>query len=364
MSPASIPAYVGCRTTRDRHAAGRGLTTWAVPDDAGAAPAAPWVPTALVAAVNPSYLLLDQPRRLLWALHGDQGECSVYRVADSGHPEHLATVSTGGRNPVHLALPRPDLLLIANYATGTIADLPLHDDGLPSAPPTLLRLPGHAGPHRTQQGSSHPHQILIDPERQVVWVPDKGLDRVFAVALSETGVRIVGELRTPPGSGPRHAVVHPRRPLLYLAEELSSTVSVHRVDGPHLETLARFTTRGVAAARDNTAAGIVLTPDARMLLVSNRGDDTIACFHVDDSGSLSTAGTVPARAAGPRFIALTPDGSQLIVAGELSHELVALDLAPGVLPHTPRVVAETGSPTCVVFADPSRPTSDLMGASS
>jgi 6-phosphogluconolactonase (cycloisomerase 2 family) len=53
----------------------------------------------------------------------------------------------------------------------------------------------------------------------------------------------------------------------------------------------------------------------------------------------------------PRFFALSPDGAALFVANEEGHNIVrfAVDRQSGRLSQ-PAVVAETGSPTSIVFA--------------
>lgn len=361
-------AYVGCRTTAERSASGLGLTTWAT---FGETTAEPWALLDTAPAVNPSYLYLDAgpvnpDRAVLWAVHGDFGEVTAYRLDDPARPSVVSTLSTGGRNPVHLGLSRPDTLLVANYATGTIGIIDVDADGLPVGLHGVLELPGQRGPHPTQQTSSHPHQVRLEAGSSIAWVPDKGLDRVFALDVSSARPTVVGVRDCPPGSGPRHAVRHPQLPLLYVAEELSSRLAVHDIDGATLHPVARFSTRtgeqasldpdAPAEFTDNTAAGLAISLDGTGLFVSNRGDDSITCFALDPHGAPTPTAVVASGVRCPRFITITPAGG-LLVAGETSHELVVHAVEPGGQLAASSVVASTGSPTCVAFA-PSPPTAE------
>jgi 6-phosphogluconolactonase (cycloisomerase 2 family) len=55
----------------------------------------------------------------------------------------------------------------------------------------LPSLPDKLGPHRTEQASSHPHDILFDPRGRFIVVPDKGLDALFIYALDTAGGKLV-----------------------------------------------------------------------------------------------------------------------------------------------------------------------------
>ena len=44
--------------------------------------------------------------------------------------------------------------------------------------------------HKTEQLSSHPHDVAFDPSGRFVLVPDKGLDRVFVFRFDATSGRL------------------------------------------------------------------------------------------------------------------------------------------------------------------------------
>lgn len=87
------------------------------------------------------------------------------------------------------------------------------------------------GPHASRQDHSHCHQVLFD--QQFLYVVDLGTDTLSVYRFDpENGqLTLHGQrIRTEPGAGPRHFVFHPDLPLMFLANELNSTMNVYRVD--------------------------------------------------------------------------------------------------------------------------------------
>jgi 6-phosphogluconolactonase len=346
-------AYVGCRTTRERGASGDGLAVYRLDDPAGS-----WTQVQLVGdLVNPSFLAFGPGRQTLYTVHGDQSEVSAFRVDPRvGTLTALNQQSTEGRNPVHLAFDRTGrFLVVANYATGTLASLPVAADGRLEPVCDLLALPGEIGPHRVGQASAHPHQVLPDPAGAYLIVADKGLDRIFTIRCDgETGrLQVAAEIASRPGAGPRHGVFHPASPVFYAANELDSSVTTHRYDPStgELRPLSVIPTLPPDFFGSSTVAAIAVTPDGRFVYLSNRGHDSVVICAVEPGRfTLRPIGWVGTRGTTPRFMTLDPTGQTLFVANETSNNIVAfhIDPATGALTPTGLQVA-TGSPVCILF---------------
>lgn len=341
-SPPSWLAYVGCRTTAERNAQGQGLAVYGV--DAGG----DWRRLQLLPGLpNPSYLCLHPTQPVLYAVHGDYSEISSFAIDGNGLLEKVAEHKTWGINPVHLALtPCLRWLLVANYASGNVAAMRVGCDGALGATAQVLHLPTARGPH-IQQDGAHPHQICFSPDGRYAFVPDKGSDTVFALTVNqETGfLSIAASTPMPRGCGPRHMVFHPRQPLAYIVGELDRTVTTARYDAASggLASISRRST--VHDAVEGSAAGVVLSPDATRLFVSNRGHDSVVRFSVAADGTLGAATWIAAGKT-PRFITQFPSASgPLLVAREDGHSIAALQDAS--LAFTD--LAQTGSPVCIVF---------------
>ena len=348
-------AYVGGYTTRERNGRGEGINVYRVDPASGA-----FTHLQLLKGItNPSWLILDGRRRVLYSAHGDGTEVTAYAIDPaSGRLGILGRQPTGGKNGVRLGIDASGRFLVcANYSSGTVAVLPIDAGGVPGALSDLVTLEGTPGPHRTEQTSAHPHDIAFDPRGQFLLVPDKGLDAVFVFRVDPaTGKLIPG---TPPsiatrrGAGPRHAGFHPTRPYAYVLNELDSTLTTYRLDPERgaLEPLQVITTLPPAFTGNSTTSEIAVASSGRFVYASNRGHDSIAIFAIDTAtGALAPVGWESTQGKTPRFIALDPSGTFLYAANQDSDTIVAfrVDEATGALIPTGHVVT-VASPSTIVF---------------
>jgi len=343
-------AYVGCRTTKLRKARGKGIEVFEV------SRAGRWTHCRTVlAGENPSYLLLDEGRSALHCVHGDGAEISSFKLDDDGRLFALGTRSTGGTNPVHLALSADKRwIVVANYASGSVVSMPIEENGSLGPVAHQLELPANAGPHKTQQRGAHPHQVVLDPSGQWFLVPDKGADAIHTVAINEaTGqLSLESTIEVASGSGPRHLVFRPDGVIAWVVLELSSQVLRMRFDAltGRFEPIARTTTVPDSFTGENTGAGISLSSDERHLFVSNRGHGSVVRYEVSPTdGALSSPSWTQVQGAVPRFISFLPDSDALCVANEDADSIVCVAGSSLV-----EQLTNTGSPVCVAFTRPSK----------
>src|SRR5439155_17867146 len=147
----------------------------------------------------------------------------------------LNRAAAGGKNGVRPAVdPGGKFLIVANYASGSVAVLPIGPDGSLQDQHQLLDLPGEPGPHKIEQPGSHPHDVVFDPSGRFVLVPDKGLDRVFVFRFDQETGRLKptdqGSVPSRAGAGPRHLAFHPTLPVVWVLNELNSTIATHSWD--------------------------------------------------------------------------------------------------------------------------------------
>lgn len=288
---------------------------------------------------------------LLVGGHSGVSKVSSYRF-DDGQLTQLSTVDGGGDNPVYVEFsPDGHHVLTANYSSGSVSVLPI-SDGVLGEPTQVLELPGEPGQHKGDQDASHPHQVRFGPDG-LVYVADKGLDTIFRFELKPDGTLVdAGSTRLRQMNGPRHLGFS--QDSVFCANELSNSVVTLRGTG-EMEPVQYLPTLAPEDVRESRAGGIVVTDE--YVIVSNRtgagddtppgpGTDTLAAFRIRD-GLLEPLGTVDTGYLRPRFIGLDPSGG-LIVAHDQSGVIQRFTLADG-LPTSPEVIAEVGSPMCVVF---------------
>jgi len=347
-------AYVGSRTTRERAARGEGISVFRVDEHIGTLT----LVEIVRGLVNPSYLALSADGEFLYTVHGDRSEASAFKVNKrTGRITLLNTQGTGGNNPVHLAIdPTGRFLVVSNHLGGSLAVLPVGFDGLLRPVMQLVKLEGETGPHRVEQKQAKPHFNLFDPAGRFVWVPDKGLNRIFAFRF-EDGRLVpapVPHEDTRESAGPRHLVFHPGAALAYVVNELDSSVTAYRVhlESGRLEAFQLLSTLPDSFTGNSRAAAIQMDARGRFLYASNRGFDSIAVFSVDrDSGAMRFLGAHPTHGRTPRFITPSPDGRFMFALNEDSDSIATFPIDPntGLLGETVATAA-SGSPVCMVFS--------------
>jgi 6-phosphogluconolactonase len=265
---------------------------------------------------------------------------------------------TGGRNGVHLAIDATNrFLAVANYATGSLAVLPINPDGSLAPLSDLATLTGRPGPHRTEQESSHPHHCPFDRTGRYIVVPDKGLDKIFVYRLDATRGKLVAadsaDVAARAGAAPRHVDFHPSQPYAYVINELDSTITTYHFDPDKgaLKPVQVVTTLPSTYTGNNTGAEIAVAPSGRFLYGSNRGHDSIAIFAIDTAtGGLTPVGWESTQGRTPRFFTLDPSGALLLAANQNSDTVVIfrVNQATGRLAPTDQII-KVASPTTIVF---------------
>ena len=186
---------------------------------------------------------------------------------------------------------------------------------------TTIRLPDrmivHQGSsvHPTRQNCSHPHCIVKVPHTDYLAIADLGTDKIYLV---DQELNPVSEVNMPTGSGPRHLAFHPTLPLAYCVSELSSTVSVLRIERNRLQFLRSYSTLPADYTGVSTGSAIKIDESGTHLFVSNRGHDSVAVFYISND-QLILSYHLPSGGRSPRDILLT--GPWLLCANEGSDNI-------------------------------------------
>lgn len=110
-------AYVGCRTTKERNARGKGLCVYEINDQTGV-----WkLVQCLETEPNPSYQTMDQEKKFLYSVHGDFTKVSSYQILADHTLKHLNTIDIGGKNPVDITIDKENKhVIVATLQGGTL----------------------------------------------------------------------------------------------------------------------------------------------------------------------------------------------------------------------------------------------------
>ena len=245
----------------------------------------------------------------------------------------LARVPAGGAAPCHIALDRSQsCIAVANYASGSVALYRLDPtSGLPIGAPVVHEASG-SGPNPERQQSPHAHWVGFSLDNRWLYATDLGADVVRAFVF-DAGQGTLGAPTTafvaPPGSGPRHLLLHPQHPRsAYLACELTNALIVMDVEGPVLRARGTVSTLPADATGPSIVAHLAANVAGDRLYVSNRGDDSIAVFGLDADGDPVLLQHVATGGASPRFFHLVEAERMIVVAHERDHRVTQLAILP------------------------------------
>jgi 6-phosphogluconolactonase len=246
--------------------------------------------------------------------------------------------------------------MVANYVSGTVAVLGLEEDGWLDGASQVVQHMG-AGKITARQEHAHAHCIIAHPSNRFALAADLGVDRVLVYRLNvdEPALAHVeaSDAVMAPGTGPRHLAFHPTLPIVYVAGELNSSVSLLRCD-PQTAALSVQQTlimRPAGFTGENYPADIHVAPNGRALYVSNRGQNSIAVFSVaPGTGMLTPIQAVSTGGDWPRNFTLDPTGRWLLVANQRSGSIVVFrrDVQSGRLTPTSQRIT-LASPVCLQF---------------
>ena len=311
-------------------------------------------------AKNPSFLAVHPNGKFLYsAIEDGGGAVGAFAVEKDGTLRHLNNESSKGAGNCFVTVdPSGRNVLAANYGGGSVASIPIREDGSIAPASAFVQHTGH-GANPARQKGPHAHAIYVNGA--FAYACDLGTDDVFVyrfdAAKGTLSPNDPPSGKVPPGGGPRHLAFHPKGGFAYANNEITCSVTVFAHDAAKgtLSALQTISTlpEGYAITPKDSTAEIFCHPSGRFLYVSNRGHDSIAVFAIGDDGKLAPVQNAPANVKEPRGFALSPDGGWLIAAGQNSNSLAShkVDPATGKLTAA-ATVADIGAPVCVVFALP------------
>ena len=286
-----------------------------------------------VLSENPSFLALTPDGKYLVAVretldsnNGNMGYIELFSVGPTGHLSSVNKIPSGGAHPCHVAVNGEGDVLASNYSGGSVALLRIEPSGELS---DVLYVAQHSGSGtvRERQEKPHVHSTLIEKGGNRIFVADLGIDQVKVYTIDRKNstlkpYRFPG-IKMIPGSGPRHMAMHPGGKTLFVANELSSSVSVVRLmDNGGFKVSETVSTLPPDYKSSNTCADIHVSQDGNYLYVSNRGMNSITIFGVKDS-KLTLLGHEGTRGETPRNFTLSPDNDFLLVANQNSNNIVS-----------------------------------------
>ncbi|WP_019004502.1 lactonase family protein [Cohnella laeviribosi] len=334
------------------------------------------------------YLYTTDERKDLNGKYGNGGGVCAYRInQEDGTLEFLNAVSSVGPYPCYVVADRENkYAFVANHGNhedvvtkvritpdGKYEAVRVYDDG--SIAMFLIKADGSLGEccdvkilegksvDGYFQRSPHPHSVWIDPTNRFLIIGDKGADSVIVYRIDYRNGKLIeaSVFKSLPGSGPRHIAFHPELPVMYVNNEINSTVNAFRFDFDTGSIELIDTARTIPDPyippdpldhfASNATADMRVHRTGKFLYVSNRGHNSIASYEIDRAGKLKLIGFTPTNGQIPRAINFDLTGDKLYAVNQRTGNIVEflVDESTGELTPTGNEL-RLSNPVCIQFA--------------
>ncbi len=314
---------------------------------------------------NPSFVAPSPDGHFLYAVNEvgnykgpNSGGVSAFSIdRKSGKLTFLNEVASRGADPCYIVVDKSGkYVLVANYTGGSVAVFPILADGKLGEATAFVQHTGK-GPNAERQEGPHAHSVDLSPDQRFAMVDDLGLDELLVYKFDNTKGTLTPN--DPPfakldaGAGPRHFALRPDGKFAYVVAEIGHTVTVFSNDAANgkLQSVQSITTLPKDFKGRNDDAEIQMHPSGKFLYASNRGDDSIAIYAIDESkGTLTAVGIVPTGGKEPRSFEIDPTGTLLFAENQKSDSIVVFKIDQKTGQLTPDVrLLDIPSPVCLKF---------------
>jgi 6-phosphogluconolactonase len=324
-------------------------------------------PRLAAGTVSPSFLAIHPKGELLYAVSEIEdfegkktGGVGGFAIdPKTGLLTALNKQPSRGGGPCHLVVDATGRnVLVANYGGGSVASLPIDENGRLGEATGFAQHQGSSVNER-RQSAPHAHSINVDPNNRFAFAADLGLDKVlvyrFDAAKGSLEPNDPPAAEVAPGSGPRHFAFHPSGKFAYVINEIFLTVTAFAYDDDkgtltELQTISTLPD-GVERTDKDSTAEVQVHPSGKFLYGSNRGHNSLAIFSIDEkTGRLTHVGNQSTGGKTPRNFGIDPTGKYVLAANQASDTVVVfrVDMKTGKLEPTGQKLA-VPAPVCVKF---------------
>ena len=312
---------------------------------------------------HPFFLALSPDNRFLYSIHAktfggkENEEVAAYEIVGrTGQLKLLNRQSALCTAACYVDVDATGkTVVVANYATGSVASLPVRSDGSLGEAATFIQHHGSSINPARQEGP-HAHCIVVSPDNRFAYAADLGLDQVLGYRLDAATAKLSPNqqpfVKTPPGAGPRHLTFHPNGKHVYVINELTNSVTLFDYASESGMLTERQTISTLPKDFEGTSycADLKITPDGRFLYGTNRGHDSIAAYEIGAAGRLTLLAIEPSLGKGPQNLAITAGGELLLCANMPGNNVAVfwIDARTGGLKSVGQPISTT-SPSCIII---------------
>ena len=309
---------------------------------------------------NPSFLKISPDRKFLYSVNRVSeeiepagGYVTSYEIDETHNLSFLNKQISHGAAPCHIDISADGkFVAIATYTGGTVSLYPVGEDGSLLPASTTIVNKG-SGANERRQKEPHAHSVKFSPFSNLVFSADLGTDQlnIFELKKNKLSKFSQDSVEMAAGAGPRHFNFHPEKEIIYVINELNSTITAINNENKTWLPFQTVSTLPAGFEGTNSCADIHVSPDGRFVYGSNRGHNSIAVFRTDpQSGELEFLQTVSTQGDWPRNFTLSPDGKFLLAANQRSGNITVfrIDSQTGIPKFTGNEL-KLPAPVCLEF---------------
>lgn len=262
---------------------------------------------------EPSYITQSSNGQILYTFGKDTtGKSKVYSFKVNSDRTLKAIDSTNAQDAAfcYISLNKQqNNVLCASYDNGLVASYSVSKNG-------KFTGQSHIKQHSADGVKPLVHSIIEDPKSGYYYVADLGLDKIFIYDLTKSGFKIIDEVKTRFGAGPRHISFSPNGSFMAVSNELDHTITIYKRNDigifnqpMQVIDLKPFTSNNLSYGGD-----IAYSVDGNFLYATLRGDCSIVSMSVNyPSGTVNTTDWMQNGIHWSRSITPTLDGNFLLV---------------------------------------------------
>lgn len=282
---------------------------------------------SFAAGNNPSYLAADNNK--IYAVNETPDKAAITVISKQALQNKAAmeteSICIHGKQPCHIVVENR-FFSVSNYSSGDVVIGYFNNQGEVTDQHLVLFEEG-GGPDPQRQKQPHLHATGVTPDGRFLITADLGSDRIAAYPIKNGKVKEkpVSVLQTPPGSGPRGFVFGKQKDIIYATAELSNEVFVIKFANEKFSLIEQHSLLPEDFVGNSYGGDIKFVALKNLLLVTNRGHDSIANFKVAEDGRLKQLEFSPCGGEFPRSIAISKCGEYLFCANQLSDKISAFE---------------------------------------
>lgn len=267
---------------------------------------------------NSSYITRSRNEKYLYSI-ADEG-VEVFEIQDDGDIIPINKIDINGMRGCHLSTSIDSkYLFVSGYHDGKLTVIHTHHDGrLGSVVDGVF----HRGQGAINERCFRPHIVCtrVTPDNQFICAVDEALDQVVIYKMDEIAQKLVQVdiLRMGRESGPRSIHFSKNGKRAYILCQITNVVRVYEytvwAGKPYFELLDEQSTLSDSKDIHDAASAMRLSPDGHYLFAATSGDNSVACFEIDEmTGSLRRMFALPTAGVYPKDVAIFPDQQHFAV---------------------------------------------------